>query len=58
MNTVLVWLLISVSDGPYTDTVTVAQFVERGECERVRGILDKRATLYHPKLLCVQAHVR
>jgi hypothetical protein len=65
MNTMLIWLLISIgSEGSYIapTTTTVERFATAEECQRVAKIIrdsykPEAARNAHPRLRCVQATV-
>lgn len=62
MNTILVWLLVSLPPGgsfggsPTPPVTTIAQFADGAECRRLRQELAE-ATYANTNLRCVQARV-
>ena len=60
MTTVMLWLLVSLTDttygGPRPAYALVERFAVAAECERVREVLTK-ASGQGARLMCVQATV-
>lgn len=58
MTTVLVWLLITVSDGYYNrgTSAVLERFADVGECERVRKNIPRDSNA-EVKSICVQARI-
>lgn len=61
MNTVLVWLLVSLPSvsgvhSVYTPTVVVERFDTLEECQRLRKVIENASR--GSQLMCAQARVR
>lgn len=58
MKTVLVWLLITVSDGHYNrgTSAVMERFADVSECERVRKSIPRDSNA-EVKSICVQARI-